>query len=380
MLTRLRAITSSPLLCFLCVQGSAGVIQLAAFFHLEGRSYLNFSASFVTGTIIGSVLSLNLEADILAGRARASAVRYLAFVWLIGLAGLARDYLIGQPAPGLIFFACWALCLRLYLALSAGCRWSPWGPCVAGLAVVSAFALGSIFLVSLVALLGFPIMTMSARDWRVDKHARMAADILTSVRDFSRFLPHTISGFIFGYLDRYAALHFLSPDSGESYLRNLQICAWASFLAYPFLYQARASFAREGKILAGALASRVGLLAALLAVSVSAIATAMVVAGKGDHLSLSILIFVFAATMMSQVYQMVSILNFVHKRFATVNMITIISAASTVAVAAVVLSLARRPEAVALVLLWGWSLQALMTVAIIRHRQGDVPARASETL
>jgi hypothetical protein len=368
LILRLRNGLRARALFALVMQGINGLIQVSAFFSLQGHAYLDFSAAYLLGTVLSLLLVLNFENTLLAGRWTVSLRRWAGGVWCIGTAGAAWAVAMGSAVPSFIVFCAFGVCFRLFMAWANRARPDPLPLALAGTLVLAACIVGRVSLVMLVAMLAFPLAA-----WRADGPALSPDDgigtlLATSARAFARYLPHTVSGLVIGYVDRYVALNLVGGTPAETYLRTVQVVSWASFLAYPVVFHARSGVLREGRISTARAVKLVGQVASAIAVSMVVILA--VATHRIPMLAPMVLATVFAAIVCSQCYQVASSLSFVSERFGIINRITLASATAVLLLAFTMVPAWPSAQALALILLTGWSIQITLTLLHLRRHAG----------
>jgi hypothetical protein len=357
-----------PTMFALVFQGINGLIQVEAFFALRGAAYLAFSVAYLAGTVLSLLVVLNFENLILAGQWTRSVRGYLAGNWLLGMSASVASWALQSTVPSFVAFCCFGVCSRLFLAWANQARPAPAGPLCAGGAVLASCLLGDLNLVLVVAMLAFPVAA-----WRAQRPAALAdsgfwAVLRNSAGAFARYLPHTLSGLAVGYLDRYVALDIVGGTAAEGYLRTVQVCSWAAFVAYPVVFQARSRVLQAGRLEGPLLGRSVSLLAAAITGATAIILLVAWIGHRMPPLSAPVLVLVLMAIVCSQSYQVVSTLNFVGNRFGTVNRITLSSAAVVVVLAFTVVPTWKTAESLSLVLFAGWFVQLGLTTAVLRRR------------
>lgn len=367
---RLLARLRSPALFALVFQGIMGLVQVEAFVSLQGEAYLAFSAAYLLGTVLSILLVLNFENMILAGRWTTAVRRYLAAVWVVGLAAALAAVATRAQVPSFVTFCCFGVCFRMFLAWANHARPAPPSLIAAGGLVLAACLFADLAAVMLVAMLAFPLAAWGAQGPALGADDGVVSITRQSLLAFGKYLPHTISGLTIGYLDRYVALQVVGGVDAETYLRTVQVCSWAAFLAYPLVFHARSQVLRAGELRSGSAARIVGLVAATIGLALAIIVAVAHGAGRLPVVTPWGLAIVFTAIVCSQCYQVASSLNFVRERFGAINRFTMTSAAAVLLLAFTMVPAWRTAEALALVLLSGWLLQFGLTVTQLqRHRR-----------
>ncbi len=364
---RLLSLLHARALFALVFQGINGLIQVEAFFPLRGADYLSFSAAYLLGTVLSLLLVLNFENVLLAGRWTAAVRRYAVAVWAVGLAAVLVAVLTQALVPSFVAFCCFGVCSRLFLAWANQARPAPAGLVAAGGLVLAACLLGDLSQVMLAALLAFPLAAWRAQGPALGPDAGLLPVARDSLIAFAKYLPHTLSGLVVGYVDRYVALNTVGGSDAETYLRTVQVCSWAAFVAYPVVFQARSRVLQAGSLQMGTALRTLGMLAATIGVAAALILAVSHASGRMPVLSPWTLALVFLAIVCSQSYQVASSLNFVGERFGTINRITLASAALVLLLAFVLVPAWKTAEALALVLFSGWCVQITATVAVLRR-------------
>jgi hypothetical protein len=360
----------APALFALLFQGINGLIQVAAFFGLAGPSYLAFTAAYITGTIVSILFVLNFENTLLAGAATRSVRLYFVVFWLVGLASALAAVLWHSTVPSVVTFCCWGVCFRLFLAWATHAKPAPSGLLLAGSLAMATCLLGDLPQLLVVAMLVFPLAAVGAAGPAVTPGDGFVLEARASVTAFAKYLPHTLSGLLLGYVDRYLALGVVGGAGAEVYLRTVQVCSWAAFLAYPVVFQARARVLQAGTLDGGKALRVAGNVGATIAVAVAAILTVAYHSGRMPVLEPVVVALAFGAVVCSQSYQIVSTLNFVGQRFGIINRITLSSAATVLLLGALLVPAVRTPVVLALVYFSGWFVQFGLTVMILRRRPG----------
>lgn len=355
----------------LVFQGISGLIQVKAYISLSGSDYLAFSAAYLAGSVLAMLVVLNFENLILGGRWTQSVRQYLAATWVLGMvAALVAWSLPGtvpSTLPLVVAFCSYNVCSRLFLAWASQARPSSVGPGLAGALVLLSCLMADLSLVLVAALMAFPLVAWRAQGPEAQVGAGLRQVLVTSAVEFLGYLPHTLSGFAIGYLDRFIALSIVGGVAAESYLRAVQICSWAAFVAYPVVFYSRNRVLQAGKLHVSTVAKSFSLLAVVIAAMVLMILLLSWFTDRMPSISLFALFLVFLATVCSQGYQVVSPLNFVNNRFGTVNRITLGSAAVVVTLAFTLVPTWKSAEALATVLLSGWMLQLSLTISVLRR-------------
>jgi hypothetical protein len=365
LLTRLR----SPALFALVFQGIMGLVQVEAFVSLQGEVYLAFSAAYLLGTVLSLLLVLNFENMILGGRWTTNVRRYFAAVWVVGLGAALAAVATRAQVPSFVAFCCFGVCFRMFLAWANHAQPAPPSLVAAGGLVLASCLLADLGIVMLSAMLAFPLATWGARAPAAGPDDGLLTITRQSLLAFAKYLPHTLSGLAVGYVDRYVALQVVGGVDAETYLRTVQVCSWAAFLAYPVVFHARAQVLRAGELRIAGATRIVGLVATIIGVAVVFIVALAHGTGRLPVLAPWAVAIVFAAIVCSQGYQVASSLNFVGERFGAINRITLASAATVLLLAFTIVPIWRSAEALALVLLSGWLVQFTLTVIQLQRRR-----------
>jgi hypothetical protein len=356
----------------LVLQGISGLIQVKAFFALSGADYLAFSAAYLAGSMLAILVALNFENMILGGRWTRSVRHYLVATWLLGV--VAALITLGQrgavpfTALSVVAFCSLNVSSRLFLAWASQARPSSFGPGLAGTSVLVSCLLGDLSLVLIAALMAFPLLAWGAQGPEAQAGPDLRQLLATSTTEFFSYLPHTLSGLAIGYLDRFVALSIVGGVEAEGYLRTVQICSWAAFVAYPVVFYSRSRVLKSGTLDVTTVSKAIFLLAAVIAATVLMILLLFWLNDRMSSVSIFALVLIFLAIVCSQSYQVVSPLNFVNNRFYTVNRITLCSAAVVVAMAFTLVPAWKSSEAMATVLLSGWLVQLILTISDLRRR------------
>lgn len=366
---RLLSLLHARALFALVFQGINGLIQVEAFFSLRGADYLAFSAAYLLGTVLSLLLVLNFENVVLAGRWTTGVRRYALAAWAVGVAAALVAVVTRAPVPSFVAFCCFGICLRLFLAWANHARPAPPGLVAGGLLVLAACLAGDLSAAMLAAMLAFPLAAWRVEGLVLGRDDGLWQVIRASFLSFAQYLPHTVSGLVVGYVDRYVALNTVGGHEAETYLRTVQVCSWAAFVAYPVVFQARSRVLQAGTLQVGAALRTLGLVAAAMALAVAVILAVSHTTGRMPTLSPWVVLTVFLAIVCSQSYQVASSLNFVGERFATINRITLASAALVLVLAFGLVPAWRTAEALAVVLCSGWCLQFGLTVAVLRRQR-----------
>lgn len=355
----------------LVLQGISGLIQVKAFVALSGADYLSFSAAYLAGSMLAILVALNFENMILGGRWTRSVRHYLAATWLLGMVAALIIWGLRGAAPftalSAVAFCSLNVCSRLFLAWASQARPSSFGPGLAGALVLVSCLLGDLSLVLIAALMAFPLIAWRAQGPEAQAGTGLRQVLATSTTEFLGYLPHTLSGLAIGYLDRFVALSIVGGVQAESYLRTVQICSWAAFVAYPVVFYSRSRVLKSGKLDVSTVFKSIFLLAAVIAATVLVILLLSWLTDRMSSVSFFALFLVFLAIVCSQSYQVVSPLNFVNNRFNTVNRITLCSAALVVVLAFTLVPTWKSSEAMATVLLSGWLVQLILTISVLRR-------------
>lgn len=357
----------------LVFQGINGLIQVKAFFALSGSDYLAFSTAYLGGAVMAVLVALNFENLILGGRWTQSVRQYLTAIWLLGMVVVLVAWSLPGTVPStlllVVVFCCFNVCSRLFLAWASQARPSPLGPVLASVLVLFSCLVGDVSFVLLAGLMAFPMAAWRAQGPEVQAGVGLRQEVTNSAVKFFAYLPHTLSGFAIGYLDRFVALSFVGGVEAENYLRTVQICSWAAFVAYPVVFYSRARLLRAGKLDPGTMATFFFPLVAVIAAVVLMILLSTSLTDRRPSVSLSALVLVLLAILCSQSYQVVSSLNFVNNRFSTINRITLSAAAVVVTLAFTLVPTWKSAEAMATVLLSGWMVQLSLTIVSLQQRQ-----------
>lgn len=364
------SLVRSPIAFALVFQGISGLVQVSAFYSLAGQAYLDFTAAFLLGNVLSMAFVLNFENVLLAGVVTRSMRRYFTLVWTVGLVAAITTIGLHEAVPSFVAFCCLGVCLRLFLAWATHARPSPKGLALAVVLTLSACGFGGPTHMVLAAMLAFPLATWGAERPGVTDDKGILAISLDSLSEFARYLPHTISGLVVGYVDRYAALQIVGGSGAESYLRTVQMCSWAAFIIYPVVFQARRQVLRIGRIGAAITIQVIGAVAVALALVAAAIYLLSHWVDHAPVLVPGVVILAFLAIMSGQCYQVFSSLNFVGMRFGTINRITLTSAAVAMVLTCFLVPTLRTPESLATVLFSGWFCQVCITVVVLFRQQG----------
>jgi hypothetical protein len=218
MIDRLAHHLRSPALSALVLQGLSGLIQLSAFITLKGMDYLQFCEAFLVGSVLSLLLVLNLENEILGGAFSVAMRRYFLLFWIAGIMAVLHAVLGQASTPSFVAFACWGVCTRLFLAWSSNRRPGLAGPLLGGVAGLAALMAGvPLTMVMLVAMAAFPLAAWRSQGPSAAPQAAFGAVIWSSARSYVRYLPHTLSGLLVGYVDRFLALKIIGGPEAESY-------------------------------------------------------------------------------------------------------------------------------------------------------------------
>lgn len=359
-----------PALFALTIQGLSGLIQVSAFVSLTGADYLSFSEAFLTGTALSLLLVLNFENEILGGAFSVAMRRYFLFFWVVGIADLLHAGLTHAAAPSFAAFAAWGVCSRMFLAWSSNRLPALAGTTVAGLAGLAALLSGAgLAIVMLVAMAAFPLAALRTEGPPAAPDSAVHTAVVASARAFLAYLPHTLSGMLVTYVDRFVALKIVGGAPAESYLRAVQVCSWAAFLIYPVVFQTRSRLLQQRRLEPAAAMRGGAAIAASLVLGLATVLGALHLAGKAPDAGAMAFALVLAALVCSQSYQVVSSLNFVERRFQTINRITLISAVTVLALGFGLVPVLRTTESLAFVLLAGWLVQLALTLASLRRQE-----------
>lgn len=368
MKARLQSLLRSRVLFALVMQGINGLIQVQAFFSLRGPNYLAFSSAYLLGTLLSLGLVLNFENVVLAGRWTTSVRRYGLALWWVGLAAALAAVIGHAQVPSFVSFCAFGVCFRLFMAWANQARPAPLSLTLAGGLVLLTCLLGNLSQVMLAAMLAFPLAAWRAQGPQAGGDGGLATVLHDSLRAFIRYLPHTLSGMVIGYLDRYVALNIVGGTAAETYLRTVQVGSWAAFLAYPVVFQVRGQVLQAGRLQAATAWRAASLVAASMALAVAALLAMAVATGRMPALSVGVVATVFAALVCSQCYQIASSLNFVGERFGIINRITLASASTVLLLAAALLPFWRTAEVLSLLLFSGWFTQLWLTLLNLRRQ------------
>ncbi len=356
----------------LVFQGISGLIQVKAFFSLSGSDYLAFTAAYLAGSVVAIIVALNFENMILGGRWTRSVHHYLATTWLLGIVAALLTWGLHSTVPftvlSVVAFCSLNVCSRLFLAWANQARPSSFGPVLAGALVLVSCLLGDLSLVLISALIAFPLVAWRAHGPEAQADTGLRQVLATSTAEFLGYLPHTLSGLAIGYLDRFVALSLVGGVEAEGYLRAVQICSWAAFVAYPVVFYSRRRVLQSGKLDVSTVSKSIFPLAVVIAATVLMILVLSWLTDRMPSVSFFALVLVFLAIVCSQSYQVVSPLNFVNNRFGAINRITLSSAAVVMALAFTLVPLWKSSEAMSTVLLSGWLVQLILTISLLRRR------------
>lgn len=368
---RVREIMHSNAMFALVFQGISGLIQVKAFVALSGVSYLAFTSAYLAGSTLAMFVALNLENKILGGGWTWAVRHYFIFTWLLGAVASVVAWILRDTAqttlPLMVVFCSFNVCSRLFLAWASQARPSSYGPALAGAFVLVSCLLADLSQVLIVALMAFPLVAWRAQGPEAQADASLRQVLATSTAEFLCYLPHTLSGLAIGYLDRFVALSIVGGVEAEGYLRSVQICSWAAFVAYPVVFYSRSRVLKSGKIDVSTVSKSIFLLAAVIAATVLMILLLSWLTDRMSSVSFFALILIFLATVCSQSYQVVSSLNFVNKRFKAINRITLSSAAVVVILALTLVPTWKSSEVMATLLLSGWLVQLILTISALRR-------------
>lgn len=364
---RLSALLHSRALFALVFQGINGLIQVSAFFGLQGQPYLDFSAAFLLGTVLSLLCTLNFENTVLAGTYTRSLRTYFVGFWLLGVASAAWAVVDASLVPSFVVFCAWGVCFRLFMAWANHARPVPTGLLACAALVLVACLRGQLAEVMLAAMLAFPIAAWRTHGPVVGDDRGLTSALRDSAAAFARYLPHTLCGLALGYLDRYVALTVVGGTDAETYLRTVQVCAWAAFLIYPVVFQSRNRVLHAGRLESQMTVRVIGIVALAMAAATATILLVMQQLGRLPHLVPSVIALTAAALVCSQTYQIISTLNFVDQRFAAINRITLTSALVMVSLALLLVPALRSAQSLAVVLLSGWLIQLVLTVRTLRR-------------
>ncbi len=109
-------------------------------------------------------------------------------------------------------------------------------------------------------------------------------------------------------------------------------------------------------------------IAVSLALSLAAVLAVLSWVDKAPEAGMAVLALVYGALLCSQGYQVVSTLNFVEQRFTTINRITLLSAATVLALGFAFVPMLRSAESLASLLLAGWLVQIVLTLWFLARR------------
>ena len=237
---KILALFGSSAIFALVFQGINGLIQVKAFIALTGADYLAYSAAYLAGSVLAIIAALNFENMVLGGRWTRSVRHYLVGIWLLGMVAALLMWNLHSTVPmtvlSVLVFCSLNVCSRLFLAWASQARPSSFGPALAGALVLVSCLLGDLSLVLIAALMAFPLVAWRAQGPKAQASAGLRQVLVTSTAEFVGYLPHTLSGLVIGYLDRFVALSIIGGAEAERYLRTVQICSWAAFIAYPVVF------------------------------------------------------------------------------------------------------------------------------------------------
>jgi hypothetical protein len=368
---KILALFGSSAIFALVFQGINGLIQVKAFVALSGADYLAFSAAYLAGSMLAMLAALNFENMILGGRWTRSVRYYLVGTWLLGMVASLLIWSLHSMVPitvlSILAFCSLNVCSRLFLAWANQARPSSFGPLLAGALVLVSCLLGDLSHVLISALMAFPLVAWRAQGPEAQVGPDLRQVLKTSTAEFLGYLPHTLSGLAIGYLDRFVALSVVGGVEAEGYLRTVQICSWAAFVAYPVVFYSRRRVLQSGKLEVSTVSKLILLLASVIAATALMFLVLFWLTDRMFSFSFFPLILVFLAVVCSQSYQVVSTLNFVNNRFGTINRITFYSAAVSVALAFTLVPLWKSSEAMSTVLLSGWLVQLVLTISVLRR-------------
>lgn len=367
-LNTVRNLGRSSSLYALVFQGIGGLIQVTAFLFFHGHEYLEFSRAFLEGTILSIILVLNFENIILGGQYSVSISKYFLFFWALGISTIAAVMILGSSVANFVVFCCWGVCCRIFLAWAATQPGKPFRLFLSALLVIPACLAGNLNGVMALGLLAMPLAAPSILlvSQRTDRGVR--AEIWRSAGAFFRYLPHTASGLLLGYFDRYMALNVVGGMAAELYLRTVQICSWAAFICYPIVFAFRNRALRQGEQSLRNAFSMLLVLSAGLAASIGAILMVLRLIGRAPAVSAVLLSLCFLATVFSQFYQIASILNFVREKFSSINRITLLSGSVSLAIGFLIVKNYQSAIALAAMLLAGWFTQVVLTLHSLRKK------------
>lgn len=366
------SIKRSPALFALVFQGINGLIQVSAFFFLHGQNYLDLSESLLFGTVLSLVCTFNFENIILRGSFSNSIYLYFIVFWLVGLLGAVFGILQGKLFPYFFVFCCWGVCVRIFLAWAVTARPSLLRLALAALLVGGVCLIGNLNFVIISCFVALPLAALPKSGIESAADSGLWRTIYASFSDFTKYLPHTISGLVIGYLDRYVAINVVGGAGGETYLRIVQVCSWAAFLSYPVIF-----WLRNDLIKVNSLSCRRGcfLFMVVLCVMLAAVCVILVIMfllSKVPITTLYPFLIVFTAIVFSQYYQVVSSLNFVQEQFSVINIITLLSGIVSITLAYFLIPLYPTTLSLAIMFLMGWLVQSSLTILSLIRRVGRI--------
>lgn len=359
---------NSSALYALVFQGVGGLIQVMAFLLLHGKDYLGFSRAFLEGTVLSTFLVLNFENTILGGKFSASVSKYFVFFWMLGMAAVVIGAVLGEKIPNFLVFCCWGVCCRIFLSWAASRPTAPARLFSAGLLVIVACVASDLNCVMAVSLLAMSIAGPEIFRIGRSMDGALLVEIRCSAAAFVRYLPHTVSGLMLGYFDRYLALNVVGGSQAELYLRTVQICSWAAFTCYPIVFAFRNRILASGEQSLRNAFSTLLILSAVMAASIGMILIVLSFFEQAPAMSAFLLLFCFLATIFSQFYQVASILNFVREKFLAINRITLLSGCVSLAIG--VWGVMRYQTAITLAVMFmaGWFTQVVLTVYSLKKK------------
>ncbi len=359
----------------LLFQGIGGLIQVTAFVFLQGEAYLQFSSAFLVGIVLSIFFALNFENIILGGRFSPSINRYFIFFWLLGLAAVVVGKMVGATSPHFIVYCCWGVCSRILLAWAADKPAEFVRIFLIGVFVAAICWSGDLHYLMGASLLAIPLSAPSILFVPKSPDAGIRAEVLGSFRAFSHYFPHTVSGLMIGYFDRFMALNVVGGAAAEAYLRTIQICSWAAFVCYPLVFSFRNSIVAERRF-----SRRRGLtiFLSLCGVMISAIVIILFFLHELQRVPATtplVVALCLSAIVLSQFYQVTSILNFIGERFSVINRITLISGGFSLAFGLLLVMHNPSASSLATMFLAGWVSQVSLTLYFLN--KGEETHRSS---
>jgi hypothetical protein len=369
-LSRLEKLIRSPIAFVFFSQFLLGIIQVKAFFSYSGEDYLDFSFSYLIGSVGAIILSLNTENEILAGVWNSALKKYFTILVSGGVLISMYAMSVGQIVPHFLAFTFLQVSIRIFVAWANSAKPFPIALAIGGVAVMVTavfLSLNSLIIVIFGALAIAKKSGAGVPASRIEQEGRF---LFKSFQAFLAYIPHTLSGIVIGNIDRFLALNYVNGNVAETYLRTLQMLSWSTFVMFPIVFAMRRRIIEIGQIAKYREAVSVfSIIIILLSFNFFSIYFLINLYNFDIQIHNESILLLLVAISFSQSYQVLSIILFIGKEYSKINKITVLSSIFGAIVSIGLVWAYESALALAIGLLVGWGMQFGLTVRELMRYQ-----------